>query len=356
MMLKRTYIIFAVVSMLFLAACGENKEANSNNEANENNNSNQSSENSAAEEDKNYAEIGETFELIGYYSNEPMDVTVNDISIEKKEDHKEYIEDIYGDFDDVDSIALIDMTVVNKGEADIGYGDFIPKFSEMNAEIDVTYPEHETLEAGDDPFNEVIEPGEEIHFVGSVVLTDPALEYSSVLLFNGYEADEGPFVYAVPQSEHKTPVGTYSLEEEVFPVDHGDDGGLGVTFHDVYTEESVEEMESKGIAGEELTYLAMDVTFENTTDEAISFNFAVPYVRTGDIENIVLDQGLSADLIVPKEGEAFWAYDENMEPGEKLEATIYAGVEKGKEEEAIISYFPYNMAISESTTITIDPN
>lgn len=356
MILKRTYVIFALISMLFLAACAGNSEANSNNEASENNNNNQSSENDAVDEDKSYAEIGETFELIGYYSDEPMDVTVNDITIEKKEDHTEYIEEIYGDLDDTDSIALIDMTVVNKGETDIGYGDFIPQFSGMNTEVDVTYPEHETLATGDDPYDEVIEPGEELHFVGSTILTEPAMEYSSVLLFSGYEADEGPFVYTVPQSEHKTPVGTYGLEEEVFPVDHGDEGGLGVTFHDVYTEESVDEMDNEGLEGEELTYLAMDVTFENTTDEAISYDYAVPSVRTGDIENILLNQGRSADRIVPKDGEAFWSYDEDIQPGEKLEATIYAGVEKGKEDEAIISYFPYSMAISESTTINIDPN
>src|SRR5699024_5591492 len=320
---KNTYVLFLMMmGLLLLAACGDdnNASSNTNDVANANNTNDNQTNDDVTKEDKLYFEFGETFELEGYYSKEPMNITINDVWLESVEDHEEYVEEIYGD-SEVFDVVMIDMTVENKGESDIAYGDFIPKYTGMNTEFDVTYPENDKVSQDEDPYNAVLEPGEETQFVGSVITIEPYLEFSSAIMFNGYQAEDELVVFAVPQEDQKTPIGTYGLDESIYPVNYGEDGGVEIVLHDVNFEEKVDGLEHEG----DVTYIAYDVTITNESDERVELDSVMPYNYVDEeVENVILDVEGRASHIVTEDGKEFKSYDESIEPKETIKGTIYS--------------------------------
>lgn len=352
--------IFILASVLLLAACG-NQDTDNGNKSNAQTKSDisqqqekdKTKENKEIENEKTYREIGETFELTGYYSDGLMDITINDVWTEQGKDHAAYIEEVYSDIEEK-RIAFIDFTVKNKSDKSVEYFDFLPLYSDGNSEPDLSYPKNDTFLNFDDFQNHSLEPGEEKNLVGAITLLDAYSEYQSAFTWNGQELDSGAIVFPIPQNEQKSPIGVYDIGQPFYPINHGEDGGVEVTIQDISVEKSPAGIDDNNFT----TFLALDMAIANQTkqNQTIDISFPSPHtepVIAGEIPGTVHSNYFSKNgaFINPYEGN-----ESILEPGETIEGKLYIGIQEEEIDTVKLAYYPYSMLIDSRFALQINYN
>lgn len=351
--LKR--ILFLFILLLLLAACGDKDEKGENNTSKNDSIENEKNEDEDTTNQKPYYDIGETFELIGYYSDGPMDITVNDIWIDPAEDHIEYIEEINTEVEDGMRVAFIDMTVKSKSDDPIGFGDFIPLYTGTNNDVDFTYPKNDDYTDWEAIWDEALEPGEEINLVGAIILSDKYVEFESAFTFNGHEPQDGNQVLHVPQEERNSPLGTYDFDEPIYPIDYGKDGGVEIVFHEVDKVEEIDGVEKNKDTDE---ILAFDITVTNHTDQDQPFDQALPFAHPERIEKTTLTM-MRLSTFYNEAGELVDIYngpEAYLKPGEIRKGTIYASFDPDEIDQIMISFFPYTFLFISDFSLQLNYN
>lgn len=352
--------ILVLASILLVTACsnqdtdaGNKENAQKPSDISQQKEKDTTNENKGIENDKFYREIGETFELTGYYSDGLMDITINDVWIEPGEAHADYIEEVYSDIEEK-RIAFVDFTVKNKSDESIGYFDFLPINTDGNSEPDLSYPKNETFVSFDDFQNHSLEPGEEINLVGAITLLDAYSEYHSAFTWNGQELDSEAVVFFIPQDEQKSPIGIYDIGQPFYPINHGEDGGVEVTIQDISVEKAPAGIEDDNFT----TFVAVDMTIANQTqqNQRIDIAFPTPYtepVIAGKMPGTVHSNYFSKNgmFINPYEGN-----ESILEPGETMEGKLYIGVLEEAIDTVKLAYYPYTMLLDSRFALQINYN
>ncbi|MFD1413216.1 hypothetical protein [Oceanobacillus jeddahense] len=332
----RTLILFIALAV-FMMGCGSNSDEN-NDDSNTADQNEETETNAAAEEDANdeseasdlYHEIGETFEMTGYYSDVPAEVTINDIWMEDDPEHQEYIEDNIASPTEDDVVVFVDYTVKNVGDTDMTIGDLIPEYTDANIELDLSYPENDTFTDFTESFQVPLEAGESMDVVGAVP-ADKNDQYTSALMWN-ITQDVPEIVFHTPQDERRDKIGTYDIGEDMFLFDQGEDSFYRVNISNI---EVVEEYEGIEKFDDNSSFFAIDMEFENQLEEDVSLYGTFPSVFADGQEaihsgNLVIDGQVVEDLYEGPEGK--------ISPGETIEGTVYLEVIDENMEEVELLY------------------
>lgn len=340
---KRPYSFYGFLlfflSAIFIVGCSSNSDGkNVNSNAPEENESTSSNSIDAAEGDNAepetsnlYHEIGETFEMTGYYSDVPAEVTVNEIWVENGSEHQEFIESSLASPTDDDVVVFVDYTVKNIGDTDMTIGDLIPEYTEANTEIDLSYPENDTFTDFMEAFQVPLEAGESMNLTGAVAVDEKA-QYTSALMWN-ITQEIPEIVFHTPQDERRDKIGTYDLGEDIYLADHGDDTFYKVNINNVEITENYEGFEKND---ENNAFLAIDMEFENQLKDDVTLYQTFPSAVVDDNEvvhsdHLVIDGETVEDLYEGPDGK--------IAPGETIQGTVFLELMNEDSEDAQLLYF-----------------
>ncbi|WP_080875804.1 DUF5067 domain-containing protein [Oceanobacillus timonensis] len=320
-------LILFIALAVFMIGCSSNSEENNGDSNAEGQTESVSADDAEAEEEDAdvesgasdlYHEIGETFEMIGYYSDVPAEVTVNDIWIEDDPEHQEYIEDNIASPTEDDVVVFVDYTVKNVGDTDMTMGDLIPEYTDANTELDLSYPENDTFTDFTESFQVPLEAGESMDVIGTVP-ADKKDQYTSALMWN-ITQDVPEIVFHTPQEERRDKIGTYDIGEDMYLFGQGEDSFYRVNISNI---EVVEDYEGIERFDDDSSFFAIDMEFENQLEEDVSLYSTFPSAFANGQEaiysdNLVIDGQVVEDLYEGPEGE--------ISPGETIEGTVYLEV------------------------------
>ncbi|MFD1388795.1 hypothetical protein ACFQ4Z_18680 [Oceanobacillus oncorhynchi subsp. oncorhynchi] len=327
----RTLLLFIAFAVLMIG-CSSNSDENNEDSsaaADQNEETEDTAANGTWKEATNdesegsdlYHEMGETFEIEGYSSGVPAEITVNEIWIEDGDDHQAFIEESIASPSEDDAVAFVDYTVENIGDRSINMGDVIPEYAALNGsfDLDLSYPENNTFTDQLASFQESLDEGESMDLVGAVAADEKSL-YAGALMWN-FMQDIPEIVFHTPQDERRDQIGTYDIGEDMYLNDYGEDTFFKVNISNVEINEGNENLD---LRDETESVLAVDMTFENQLDEDVTLYHKFPQPH---VEGLVDGQGANSSVHLVIDGQPVEDLYEGPEgkigPGETLEGTVY---------------------------------
>ncbi|GAA0435745.1 hypothetical protein GCM10008934_26600 [Virgibacillus salarius] len=332
-MFKVKFIFITLISIFLLITGCSNEKVESKNKENEaNEEQSESNNNDVDEENKLYHEFGETFELIGYYSDVPAEITVNEVWFEKGEEHKEFIEsEISSPSEDV-GVTFVDYTVKNVGDSSMTLGDVIPtyRYPTGGPELNLTYPKNDTFKDYTETFQYELAPGETMELKGAVAVEEK-YSFEGTLMWNPTQ-EKPEVVFQIPQDNRRDKIGTYDIGEDMYIDDRGKNRFYRVRINEI---EIIEEDDSIQKSMDDSSFLVMDMEFENQLKEERSLYSTFPNVMLDGKETIhsphlKIDGNAVDDLYEGEEGK--------IAPGETIKGKVFMEVQNSNIEDIKLMY------------------
>lgn len=331
----RLLFLLSVITLLFITGCSQDTddvpEAASPAGTTEEETTTSEDDASAEASNELYHEIGETFVITTYYSDADAEVTVNKVWTEPADDHLEYVEERVSSIEEDTNVTLIDYTVKNISDEDISLSDLLPTYTAANTEVDVSYPENDLFTDELESYDYILEPSDTLDLVGAVI-TEENDQYTSAFLWN-ITQDIPEVVFFTPQSELESKIGVYEIGEPIYLLDYKDNGSLQATINDVNIEEDPD-IEQESVDLSQMSALVVDITIENTIDDVITIEQALPVpVIDGEMVTRTFNFNSDGNWIDLYESEGV------LEKGDKITGKAYISVEKDKINDVQLYYF-----------------
>lgn len=288
------------------------------------------------ENKKLYHEIGETFDVQGYYSEEPLEVTVQKIWMEDGDEHRQYIEENVSSPEDNATVTFIEFTVTNLGTSAVPYVDIIPKYvgdGSSGDEIDLSYPENDQITDYYDAFDLELEPGKTKEIIGAVATTTYS-ENVGAYIWN-FTQDIPEVVFQTPQSERRDAIGIYDIGEDIYLVDQTEDHQFVINIHDIRKAETNEVVDFKSDF-ENNAWLYLELDIKNPGQEVQEVTRAFPTIVVNDEPQMA---GFELTINGDHVEDPYYDPEAFLESGDQVKAEIYIEVDESIIDDLQIYYF-----------------